>query len=67
MSLARGDNELGAEYLSKNSFTPFLIYSYVNNTSFSVFPGFTKIRQSSSSIPLAVLNRLQVHKTDFSS
>lgn len=67
MSFATGDKEVGEEYLSKNSLTPLRICSKVNNTSFSVFPGFTKIKQSSSSIPLADLNRFHVLKTAFSS
>ena len=49
--LAIGLNEVGDEYLSKNSSTPALTASKVNSTSDLVFPGATKMTVVSSSSP----------------
>jgi hypothetical protein len=40
---AFGEREVGAEYFSKNSFTPFLRFSIQNSASAFSFPGAMKI------------------------
>lgn len=45
---AFGDKDVGEEYLSINSLTPFLMFSIQNSVSFISFPGATNITVASS-------------------
>ena len=63
---ALGEREVGDEYLSKNSFTPFLKFSMQNSTSSYSFPGARKITWASGLILCLALNLFLIPSTPLS-